>query len=95
LRPKVDNDTKDTAETISPKDEDEIKLDAPTLGSLIDYARKLEELGNDEAAAAVYELIAKNGGADLNEEARKNAHLADIADGIDEIDGLFSRKGEK
>lgn len=32
------------------------------MESLMDYAKKLEAAGNKEAAAAVYELMARNGG---------------------------------
>lgn len=43
--------------------------DAQYVQSLEDYAKQLEEAGNSEAAAAIYELIAKNGGGDIIRKA--------------------------
>ena len=72
-----------------------VTLDAASLNSMLDYAKRLEEQGNADAAAAVYELIAKNGGADLVNGAREDIPLVDAMDEIDEAVELFSRKGDK
>lgn len=45
--------------------------DAQTVQSLTDYAQQLEKAGNGEAAAAVYELIAKYGDGDLIRKANE------------------------
>ena len=75
------------------KDEPTIVYDVKTVESLLDYAKKLEEAGNVDAAAAVYELIAKGGGADYIDEAHRDFPLVSAADEVEEFKGLFEKKG--
>ena len=70
-----------------------IVYDVKTIESLVDYAKKLEEAGNTDAAAAVYELIAKGGGADYIDEAHRDFPLVSAADEVEEYKGLFEKKG--
>ena len=70
-----------------------IVYDVKTVESLLDYAKKLEEAGNVDAAAAVYELIAKGGGADYIDEAHRDFPLVSAADEVEEFKGLFEKKG--
>lgn len=69
--------------------------DAEALGSLFDYAKQLEEAGNNDAAAAIYEIIVKNGGSALIEQARDDIPLLNAAKEIDEIVEAFGRKGDE
>ena len=70
-----------------------IVYDVKTIESLLDYAKKLEEAGSKDAAAAVYELIAKGGGADYIDEAHRDFPLVSAADEVEEYKGLFEKKG--
>ena len=70
-----------------------IVYDVKTIESLLDYAKKLEEAGNKDAAAAVYEMIANGGGADYIDEAHRDFPLISAADEVDEYKELFEKKG--
>ncbi len=63
------------------------------FGSLLDYAKKLEEAGNAEAAAAVYEIVIKNGGAGLIGDAREDDLLIQAADEADSYRDLLGDRG--
>lgn len=62
--------------------------------ALLDYAKRLEEAGNEEAAAAVYEIIIRNGGKDLANAAREKIDLIRTLDEIDEISEIFGEGGD-
>ena len=70
-----------------------IVYDVKTIESLVDYAKKLEEAGNVDAAAAVYELIAKGGGAGYIDEAHRDFPLVSAAAEVEEYKGLVEKKG--
>ena len=59
------------------------------FSSLYDYAKRLEEAGNSEAAAAVYELIAQGGGAELIEKAHEESPAVKATDEIEQIEEVF------
>ncbi|MBR1842008.1 MAG: zinc-ribbon domain-containing protein [Oscillospiraceae bacterium] len=63
--------------------------DAQSLRSLLDYAEQLEKAGNSEAAAAVYELIARGGGAELIKKAHEELPALKSADEIEQIEEIF------
>ena len=62
--------------------------------SLYEYAQKLEENGDNDAAAAVYEIIIRNGGKDLANAAREKIDLIRTLDEIDEINDIFGEGGD-
>lgn len=62
--------------------------------SLYEYAQKLEENGDNDAAAAVYEIIIRNGGKDLANAAREKIDLIRTLDEIDEINEIFGEGGD-
>lgn len=63
--------------------------DLQNMQSLLDYAKQLEKAGNSEAAAAVYELIAQGGGAELIEKAHEEFPAVKDADEIEQIEEVF------
>lgn len=63
--------------------------DLQNMQSLIKYAEQLEKAGNSEAAAAVYELIAQGGGAELIEKAHEKFPAVEAADEIEQIEEVF------
>ncbi|MBQ7171206.1 MAG: hypothetical protein IJR89_02895 [Clostridia bacterium] len=63
--------------------------DQAGLISLYDYAKSLEAAGNSEAAAAVYELIAEGGGAELIEKAHDGIPAIRSVDEIRAIEEIF------
>lgn len=63
--------------------------DSQNMQSLIKYAEQLEKAGNSEAAAAVYELIAQGGGAELIEKAHEEFPAVKDADEIEQIEEVF------
>lgn len=63
------------------------------FSSLFDYAKKLEEAGDTAAAAAVYEIIVKNGGAGPIDHAHEENPLMKEADEADAYMDLFEKKG--
>ena len=71
------------------------KEGAATLdySGLYDYAKRLEAEGNDDAAAAVYEIIIRNGGADFLTKAHEDNKLIKLNDEIEEVEDIFGRKG--
>ena len=64
--------------------------DAQYVQSLADYAKQLEKAGNSEAAAAVYELIAKNGGGDLIREANEEIPVVKANNEIEQFKRFIS-----
>ena len=60
--------------------------------SMYDYAQRLEERGDYDAAAAVCELIAKNGGADFLAQMHEDVPLVQLDDEMNEIEDIFGRK---
>ena len=63
--------------------------DAQSMQSLLNYARQLEKAGNGEAAEAVYELIAKGGGAELIQKAHEDIPIVEATDEIEQITEIF------
>ena len=63
--------------------------DSQNMKSLINYAEQLEKAGNSEAAAAVYELIAQGGGAELIEKAHEEFPAVKAADEIEQTEEVF------
>ena len=59
------------------------------ISSLLDYAKKLEKSGNSEAAAAVYELIAQGGGAELIQKAHTDNPIVEKIDEIEQMEEIF------
>ena len=55
-------------------------VDAAAIESLLDYAKELEENGNPEAAAAIYDKVAQAGGGELIRQARQENGLIRAAD---------------
>ncbi|MBQ3724089.1 MAG: zinc ribbon domain-containing protein [Oscillospiraceae bacterium] len=55
-------------------------MDAAAIESLLDYAKELEENGNPEAAAAIYDKVAQAGGGELIRQARQENGLIRAAD---------------
>ena len=64
--------------------------DSQNMQSLIKYAEQLEKAGNSEAAAAVYELIAQGGGAELIEKAHEEFPILSAADELGQFEAVFS-----
>jgi len=62
--------------------------DAQSMQSLRDYAKQLEEAGNSEAAAAVYELIGKGGGAEFIEKAHEDIPIIKAADEVEQFKNI-------
>ena len=58
--------------------------------SLPEYAEQLEKADNSEAAAAVYELIAQGGGAELIEKAHDEFPILSAADELGQFEAVFS-----
>lgn len=75
-------------------DDDEQPAAQTMFEELSDYAKRLEEAGNEEAAAAVYEIIIRNGGKDLANAAREKIDLIRTLDEIDEISEIFGEGGD-
>ena len=71
------------------------KEGAATLdySGLYDYAKRLEAEGNDDAAAAVYEIIIRNGGSDFLADMHEDNPLVKLDDEINEVEEIFGRKG--
>ena len=63
--------------------------DAQYMQSLLDYAQQLEKDGNSEAAAAVYELISKGGGAELIQKAHIDNSAIEKIDEVEQIEAIF------
>ncbi|MBQ7171598.1 MAG: zinc-ribbon domain-containing protein [Clostridia bacterium] len=63
--------------------------DAQHMQSLLSYARQLEKAGNSEAAAAVYELIAKGGGAELIQKAHEEIPAVEKMDEIEQVEEIM------
>lgn len=59
--------------------------------ALIAYAKQLEEVGSDEAAKAVYDLIDKTAAADGIYNGKKNAYEASLLDEADELLALADK----
>lgn len=64
--------------------------DAQYVQSLADYAKQLEDAGNSEAAAAVYELIAKNGGGELIRKANEEIPVVKANNEIEQFKQFIS-----
>jgi hypothetical protein len=64
-------------------------VDATKMESLSDYAKRLELAGNPEAAAAVYALLPKGGGADLLSSAAGSFPLIQAMQDMDWFTALF------
>ena len=58
--------------------------------ALLDYAKRLEEAGNEEAAAAVYALLPQGGGAELIEKAHDEFPVLSAADELGQFEAVFS-----
>lgn len=63
--------------------------DVQQMQSLLAYAEQLEKAGNSEAAASVYALIAKGGGAELIQNAHKGETVIEKADEVGQIETIF------
>ena len=59
------------------------------LESLREYAESLEKAGMTEAAAAVYELIAKGGGAEYIQKAHEDITIIEAADEAEQVGDIF------
>ena len=73
------------------------KTEVSDSRSLYDYAKALEKAGNSEAAAAVYELIAKGAGAEYIQSAH-GIPVVEAADDAEDMTGIFGGRtggGEK
>ena len=57
--------------------------------ALLDYAERLEEAGNEEAAAAVYALLPQGGGAELIETMHDELPVLNAADELGQLDVIF------
>ena len=57
--------------------------------SLREYAESLEKAGMTEAAAAVYELIAKGGGAEYIQKAHEDIPIIEASDEAEQIGDIF------
>lgn len=70
--------------------------DAQAVQSLTDYAKQLEESGNSEAAAVVYELIAKYGDGELIRKANEEIPVLNADNGIEQFKDFLSgsKKGD-
>lgn len=64
--------------------------DAQSVQSLTDYAKQLEDAGNSEAAAAIYELIAKYGGGDLIRKANEEIPVVKTNNEIEQFKRFIS-----
>lgn len=58
--------------------------------ALLDYAKRLEEAGNEEAAVAVYALLPQGGGAELIEKAHDEFPVLSAADELGQFEAVFS-----
>lgn len=67
--------------------------DAQSVQSILDYAKQLEKAGNDEAAAAVYELVPKGIGGELNSKAHEDDPKLKVVDEARQITEII-RNGE-
>ena len=57
--------------------------------ALREYAESLEKAGMTEAAAAVYELIAKGGGAEYIQKAHEDIPIIEASDEAEQIGDIF------
>lgn len=64
-------------------------VDIENLETLREYAESLEKAGMTEAAAAVYELIAKGGGAEYIQKAHEDIPIIEAADEAEQIKDVF------
>lgn len=64
--------------------------DAQAVQSLTDYAKQLEESGNSEAAAVVYELIAKYGDGELIRKANEEIPVVKTNNEIEQFKRFIS-----
>ena len=90
---------KDVGETPSGKEKEagpyEYEFKAPELPSLLDYAKKLEDAGNPEAAAAVYDLIAKGAaGGELAGRGREGVPALGAAEELELLRALFGKEAD-
>ena len=71
--------------------------DAENVGSLYDYAKRLEEAGNYAAAQAVYDLIAKGASGELINKAHEDIPIISSVDDLNQITEITkgSKKGEE
>lgn len=63
--------------------------DAQHMQSLLTYAEQLEKNGNSEAATAVYELVAKGGGAEFVQKAHTDNSVIKKTDEVEQIEKIF------
>lgn len=68
---------------------------AENVSSLVEYARSLEKAGNYEAAAAIYQLIAEGGGADLIKKAHEDIPIIGIYDEMEDLEEIAGRVNGK
>ena len=68
-------------------------LGLQNMQSLEDYAKQLEENGSSEAAAAVYELIARNGGGELIRRANEEIPVVKANNGLEQFSRFMSGEG--
>ena len=64
------------------------------LESLEEYARRLEDAGNDGAAAAVYDLIAKGGNAQQINDAHENNPVIAAHDEVEQARDIIKSEKE-
>ncbi len=71
-------------------------VDAENVGSLYDYAKRLEDAGNYAAAQAVYDLIAKGASGELINKAHEDIPALRSADDLNQFSEITKgfRKGE-
>lgn len=87
---KKDDNSKSSSKADSSRS-DNVQTD---YASLYEYAQKLEKDGDNDAAAAVYEIIVRNGGKDLANSAREQIDLMQTMDEINEISEIFGEGGD-
>ncbi len=66
-------------------------VDAENLGSLYEYAQRLEDAGNYAAAQAVYDLIAKGAGGEMIPKAHEENPVISAADDLNDLSEIMSK----
>lgn len=88
LEPELDTINKTSESTNKPS----ITNNSQSMKSLYDYAKQLEKIGNKEAAAAVYELIIKSGGAEVIQKAHEDIPIIEAVDELKQIEKVFAHQ---
>lgn len=68
-------------------------VSAEHIASMRDYAKRLEEMGNVEAAQAVYDLIPQGGGAEMIQDVQEAVPVLGAQKDLDHLKSILGKKG--